>query len=113
MNCLRCGKETQENQAFCEGCAAELAKHPVAPGTPVQIQKRPVRESENDAQQELSPEEANLQLRKLIRWLTAVIGAMTLVICILCAILFVNMSNQPTADDIGRNYNTVTPTQPE
>lgn len=40
MNCIRCGRETQENNTFCDACLKEMEKHPVAPGTPIQMPKR-------------------------------------------------------------------------
>jgi len=40
MNCLKCGREIVSEQVFCDNCLVSMAKHPVDPGTPVQIPKR-------------------------------------------------------------------------
>ena len=40
MNCLKCGREIVSEQVFCDACLVSMAKHPVDPGTPVQIPKR-------------------------------------------------------------------------
>lgn len=40
MNCIRCGKETEENQVFCNECLEDMERHPVRPGTPVQLPNR-------------------------------------------------------------------------
>lgn len=40
MNCLKCGREIVPGQVFCDDCLLSMAKHPVDPGTPVQIPKR-------------------------------------------------------------------------
>ena len=41
MNCMKCGRETGETEAFCEVCLADMEKYPVKPGTVVQIPVRP------------------------------------------------------------------------
>ena len=43
MSCMRCGKETKESQVFCEECLADMERHPVKPGTPIQLPNRVVR----------------------------------------------------------------------
>lgn len=40
MNCLRCGRETQDDHVFCEGCREEMEKYPVRPGTAVMLPRR-------------------------------------------------------------------------
>ena len=35
MNCLRCGRETQDEHAFCDQCMESMKKYPVRPGTAV------------------------------------------------------------------------------
>lgn len=40
MSCMRCGKETEESQVFCAECLADMERHPVKPGTPVQLPVR-------------------------------------------------------------------------
>lgn len=33
MNCMKCGRENGDDQAFCEYCLIEMEHHPVKPGT--------------------------------------------------------------------------------
>lgn len=40
MNCIRCGKETEENQVFCKECLQDMERHPVSAGTPIQLPNR-------------------------------------------------------------------------
>ncbi len=40
MSCMRCGKETDEGQVFCTECLEDAERHPIKPGTPVQLPKR-------------------------------------------------------------------------
>lgn len=37
MNCLKCGREIEEGQVFCNDCLVQMAKYPVKPGTAVQL----------------------------------------------------------------------------
>lgn len=89
MNCLRCGAKIEDALSFCDRCRQAMEAHPVKPGTPVQIISRPQQEQEKkpSRRKEARKDEANLRLRRIIRWQTVVIGAMTLVICVLCAVL--------------------------
>lgn len=114
MSCLRCGVETENEQVFCDSCRAVMAENPIKPGTPVHIPQRPDREPEKapNARRVLTPKETIGKMRKLIRWLTAVIGVLTLVICILAGILLFHMNDSSVPDNIGRNYTTTNTTQP-
>lgn len=37
MKCIRCGREAEEDQVFCEECRQDMARHPVNPSTPIQL----------------------------------------------------------------------------
>lgn len=37
LNCLKCGREIEEGQVFCNDCLVQMAKYPVKPGTAVQL----------------------------------------------------------------------------
>ena len=114
MGCLKCGKETEENQVFCEECCQGMEKYPVKPGTVVQLQIRTPKAQEKKGQKrkEQDPKETIRQLRKLIRWLTVVIACMTVVICLLAGFVIHTMEEPATAGNIGRNYTTDTTMQP-
>lgn len=115
MNCLRCGVETENDQVFCDDCRQFMAKHPVKPGTPAPLHLRPAPDPEKKQarRKELKPEEILAQLRSLIRWLLGIIAVLTLVICVLCWILFHTMDTPADTNEIGRNYNTINTTQTE
>lgn len=40
MKCIRCGKETDENQVFCKECLQDMQRHPVKPETPIHLPNR-------------------------------------------------------------------------
>jgi len=41
MYCLKCGRQINTEQAFCQDCLLEMEKYPVEPGTVVQLPQRP------------------------------------------------------------------------
>ncbi len=40
MHCLKCGRETAEDQVFCQTCLDIMAGYPVRPGAPVVLPRR-------------------------------------------------------------------------
>ena len=40
MSCMKCGRKTEENRAFCADCMEEMEKYPVRPGTVVRLPHR-------------------------------------------------------------------------
>ena len=69
MQCMKCGRDTEADQVFCESCREIMAKYPVKPGIVVQIphrteqsqKKQPVRRKVT-----LSPEEQIKRLRRTV-----------------------------------------------
>ena len=117
MNCLKCGRET--DQTFCECCREEMARYPVKPGTIVQLPKdraasspRDNRDWRNGISLETQIENQKRSIRRLRR--------AVLVLALLAAGMGISMfwtlegENQPRP---GQNYSAVTkpsedPTQP-
>lgn len=80
MNCMKCGKDTVEGQAFCPECQKEMARHPVNPNTPVILPKRvqtasPKKVSRKKA---IPPEEQVLLLKKRVRTLSILLVSLFL-----------------------------------
>ncbi len=113
MTCMRCGRQLETEQAFCEDCLEEMKKYPVKPGTPVQVppssrtstpRKTPVR------RRTVSPEEQIRVLKKRIRVLLAL-----LLVTLAMAMAMIH----PTVQYIqrayfrrpGQNYSTITPSE--
>lgn len=106
MPCIKCGRETEENQVFCPECLASAEKAPVKPGTPVSIPKRPQKIYSVPVKAE-KPEEVILRLRRQIRLLWITIAA--LLICLVfsvAAIIFHYSTTDHNAFSIGQNYST-------
>ena len=57
--CMRCGREIEEGQVFCQDCLKEMSRYPVDPNTVVQIplRKESVNGKKNPRRRSTSPEE--------------------------------------------------------
>ena len=108
MYCLRCGRETEEEQAFCLECQKEMAKYPVDPNAVVQL---PVREQifpKKAVKRKVSPEEQIKFLKRSLR-LYACLFLITVITLICLSIPMIRYYGEQHFQ-IGQNYNTVKPT---
>ena len=89
MNCLKCGTEIPGEQVFCDSCLADMERHPVKPGTPVNIPKRskplPVKRTYRKI---MKPEELIASQRNMIGWLLFLILVLLLTIGVLVFFVF-------------------------
>lgn len=75
--CLKCGRPRAEDQAFCDTCLADMAKHPVKPGVVVLL---PPKEQPKPAPRRRytppSPEEqvAKLKQQVIALWLVLILA---------------------------------------
>lgn len=114
MGCMKCGREIEEGQVFCDACLNVMQKYPVKPGTAVQLPHRTdtpfPKKSAPKRRQAPSPEEQILRLRKQLHWLV-VLWLVTL--ALLAATIY------PTVEYFagkplrlpGQNYSTITSTE--
>ena len=110
MNCMKCGREISEDQAFCQECLEAMERYPVRPGTYIRI---PPRKDYEDIKQprrkkELTPEEQLHKLQEKVRWLSIAVVAL-LATSILLGLFILRDILQPEQEEqqISRNY-TVT-----
>lgn len=77
MNCMKCGREIDTEQVFCEVCLADMEKYPVKPGTAVQLPRRPEpsggKKTRSRRRSAFSAEEQVKQLKKRVRLLAALL----------------------------------------
>ncbi len=107
MACMKCGRDTQSGQVFCENCLEVMEYYPVKPGTAVQLPKRrptPVRKPVK--RRAPSAEEQIRSLKRVIRWL---------VVFLIVLVLFAGLLAIPAYEHLfletfrpGQNYSTVT-----
>ena len=115
MGCLKCGKETKEEQVFCESCLTSMEQYPVKPGTPVQL---PHAEEGHGAKKQTARrpapklEEQIATLQKLVRRLLWVTGILLLLLALTTGALVQNLFAAPDNNAIGRNYTTIGSTGP-
>jgi len=110
MKCIKCGREQESEQVFCQDCLLEMEKYPVSPNATVQL---PLRKDPSAARKlqsrrrTLSPEE---QIRTLKRRLWLLTGILVVTLALVLAMI------HPTVNYFirlyhlrpGQNYNTIT-----
>ena len=107
MNCMKCGRETENEEVFCRNCLQIMEKYPVRPGTVVLLPRR--REStikKTVKRHSVSAEEQVKVLRKRL-----LVMLFFFVLCIAAMLLMINPTLHYALDkhvEIGQNYSTVT-----
>ena len=108
MKCLKCGRET--GQTFCEGCLEDMDRHPVKPGTIVQLPKDRstsyTRRNQN-WQPMISLETRVEKQRQTIRLLSVTVVVLLLMLIGCCITLLWTLQSQ-SRPSVGQNYSTVT-----
>ena len=108
MYCMKCGKEIEADQVFCEECRAEMEKYPVKPNTLVQIPNRPKKHAAKKVHSRWeSPEEQIAALKKRIRRLIATLILMFLLSLGLAAVVGVTVYEMDMHRFLGQNYHTM------
>lgn len=108
--CLKCGKKTTDQAVFCDACLEVMEQYPVKPGTVVHIPRRPPRaESKTiDSFDQSAQTELLSHQRRMIRWLTAMIAGLSILLVITAMLLIHALDQEQTLPAIGRNYTTST-----
>ena len=74
MHCMKCGRETESEQVFCQDCQLEMEKYPVKPGTVVQLPKQQDPAPKKCGNRRVIPLEDQVKiLRKRVKVLTALL----------------------------------------
>ena len=110
MNCLRCGRETPNEQIFCERCLENMKKYPVKTGTAVHLPDRNALEYRPQViHRQPSPEEQLQQLRKTVRVLITAVTLLSVSLGITAWLLIRSSLNtqRTMPGNMGRNYTAV------
>lgn len=111
MSCMKCGRDIEEGQVFCEACLADMAKYPVKPNTAIQLPHRKdgptPKKAHTRRRQPPKPEE---KVEAMKKWLRFMLAMWLITLFLLIAAMF------PTVEyflgnsfrHTGQNYNTVT-----
>lgn len=107
MYCLKCGQESENEQAFCLNCQKEMAKYPVNPNTAVQLPSRKQLQPKKPVKRRVTPEDQIRILKKQVRIYACLFFAALLVAVCLSIPLIRDYGK--TKFQIGQNYTTVKP----
>ena len=107
MYCLKCGRETDDEQAFCLDCQKEMVKYPVDPNAVVTIPVRKQAPPKKSVKRKTPPEDQVRELKRRVR-LYACLFAVALVAAICLSIPFIRDIGKEKFQ-IGQNYSTVKP----
>ena len=110
MNCMKCGKEIEEGQFFCEECQSFMNANPIRANIVVTIPNRPApapAKRRGRRKKYVSAEEQVRSLRGTLR-VMVVIWLLTILLFSLAAIYIVRLLDTPAEEpNIGQNYSTV------
>lgn len=112
VNCLKCGREIEEGQVFCNDCLVQMAKYPVKPGTAVQLPSRGSaavsKKVHSRRRGKAAPEEQLKALKVRVRILSILLAACVVLLIVLSVFTLRYMSANRLLP--GQNYSAVTAT---
>ena len=106
MNCMKCGRETENEQVFCQNCLQIMEKYPVRPGTVVLLPRRRETVIKKTVKRHTVPAEEQIKALKkqlLIMWIV-------LLVCLAAIVLMINPTLHYALDkhvEVGQNYSSV------
>ena len=114
MYCMKCGRDVNEGQVFCDSCLEVMKKYPVKPGIAIQLpgkKEAPPKKAHVKRKQPPTPEEQILKLKKRLKGM---------VILWLVTLMLLAATIYPTVEFFlgrsfmlpGQNYTTITNTEP-
>ena len=107
VKCMRCGTEIQSGSVFCEECLADMEKHPIKPGTPINLPRREKQQTVKRSKKRFQkPEDHIHALRRLVAWLMAVIILLVLALTASIYLLVTQPDQNNGARLPGQNYGT-------
>lgn len=114
MNCLKCGRELERAQAFCDLCQADMERYPVKPGTPVPLPnlKKPL-PPKKPQKPKKKPEEQVQALRFALKWVTAALVVALLAFSLCAGLLLHSLFQEDDTPVIGQNYSANPSSSPE
>lgn len=107
MYCLKCGQETEEDQAFCLTCRKEMAKYPVSSNAVVHLPPRKQTQTRKPVKKRIPPEDQIRVLKKRVRLFACLFFA-SLLLAVCLSIPAIQHLGESRAQ-IGQNYTTLKP----
>ena len=107
MNCMRCGVEITPESVFCDDCLADMEKHPVKPGTPVNLPRREKQQPVKRVRKRVhKPDEVISTLRRIIGWLLTIVLILAIALTITIYLLVSGSIDTGINPLPGQNYGT-------
>lgn len=107
MKCMRCGTEIPSGSVFCDNCLADMEKHPVKPGTPINLPRREKQQAVKRSKKRfLKPEDHVHALRRLVAFLMTVIILLAVALTASIYLLITQPDQNDTNRLPGQNYGT-------
>lgn len=113
MNCMKCGRQIEEGQAFCPQCLELMDACPVKSDIVIKLPSRPevAVKKPQPRKKARTPEEQIGRLKKRNRWMTA-IACLLLLLVILLSLLSIDVIRQLDVQRfLGQNYSTAETTR--
>lgn len=110
MNCMKCGRDTEQNQIFCRDCLEEMERYPVKPGTVVQLPAQPPEPQIKKAghrRQTPTPEEQVKRLKKRSNILFLALSLTAALAIFLGLSSYHLMREMAEQKAVGQNYSTI------
>ena len=107
MQCLRCGRETNGDQAFCFLCESIMVKQPVKPNTVVTIPERTARPRPAPVRKPPKVEEDTAPLHRTILQLRLWVCMLMAALMLCVAVLTYQELTREEKPAIGQNYTSI------
>ena len=107
MQCLKCGRETNENQVFCSQCLYIMDQYPVKNNSAVHLPHRaaePAPKKISRKKWSLSPEEQIVHLKITIRRLGVTVAVLSLVLLLSMGFVWKMFMDMAAYKKAGTNY---------
>ncbi len=112
-NCIKCGKELVGTKVFCDDCLKVMNEHPVPSGTPLIIHQRQTNTGKKAPAKKkaIPPEEQVQRLRKVIRWLIALVLVLFVLLSVAACWLTIEIQEPDwiPEETKGQGYGTAPP----
>ena len=108
MQCMKCGRDVEPGEVFCELCRADMQKYPVKPGTAVVLPQRPERvQPKRPVKKQLTYEEQLAKSRKMNRLLAALLTIYMVIAAVLAYLSLSGYSGDAGKYLPGQNYSAI------
>lgn len=110
MQCLKCGKDTENGQVFCSRCLAVMKDYPVKDSVPVHLPQRTSAPapSKSTRRRKLTTEELYAKAKGRIKRLTITVVILSILFLLVSAALGYAIYCLDAIKDIGQNYTATT-----